>query len=234
MSGENNMAPVSTPLMDAPTLGWGERMLSKKDIEKIDYVGDLGKHASDSDKQLKQRNADESAAHRKQREQGLTFTEPVKNEAGMAPIPKGKFPRQEGPEIDKFSLSYDWRITPAGTAETPAWTVGEGRMYYLNDATEATVASTSVAGEVGSIYMHVTRDPASRAVTAQVVEFYVETPLTGETDQYFELAAVGGDPAIIQKQFTPIRVYEDLFVVNGEFKLGNIAMLSDTLYAPPV
>jgi hypothetical protein len=224
----------SESLLDAPKLGWGESMMSRRREEKVNPVKELGEFAAKSDAQKKQRDTEDRKRWGKQREQGLTFTDPVKNEAGMPPIIKGKFPRNEKEDANIGGIEHEWKITASGTADAPAWTTGEGTMFYLNDGTEATVASTSVEGAAGGIYVHVVRNPATRLVTAQTVEFYAEPPLTTETDQFFRLGRVGGTPAIIQDQFTPIRVYEDLFVVNGEFKLGSIAMLADNLYTPPV
>ncbi len=216
-------------MLDAPKGEWGS-ILSQRKEEKVDPSKDLGEFAAKSDAQKKERDGEERKRWGKQREQGIAFTEPVKTEAGMPPISKGKFARGEETVRQQGGVDCDWRITPA----EGGWTVADGKVYYLNDSTEATVLSTTVLGEgVGSIYLHVTRDPASRAVTAQVVEFSAGVPFTGESDQYFELGRVGGTPSIIQTQFTPIRVYEDLFVINGEFRLGNIAMLADNLYALP-
>jgi len=225
----------SESLLDAPKLGWGERMMSQRKEEKIDPIGDLGKFAADTDAKGKELNAKERNGWRAIMEKGIKFTDPVKVEAGMPPILKGKFPRNENPAdaADAAdSSAHDWKIILGGEENT--WTIAQGNVFYLNDSTTATVESTSVVGEVGSIYLHIERNPATRVVTAQTVGFYVETPLTTETDQFIELGAVGGTPAIIQKQFTPVRVFEDLFVINGEFRLGSIAMLADNLYTLPV
>ena len=174
---------------------------------------------------------------------GIRITDPATVEAKMPPILKGKFPQNEdqggrngtgtGAGVD-----HDWKITSAAVDEATLnrWTVATGKVYYLNDATEALVLSTSIEGGTGSIYLHIVRNPVTRLVTAQTVEFLAAVPFTGESDQYIELGAISvieDLPSLIQKQFTPIRVYEDLFVINGEFKLGNIAMLADNLYAPP-
>lgn len=240
MGDENKMADVQTPgldatrsfQMDAPKLGWGESMMSQRQkdklAEKIDPVGDLGKFAADRDKRSKE--DDKEMRRRDISGKAINFTDPVKNEAGMPPVPKGKFPRQEAQQAAGDGVDHDWKIAVGADANT--WTAG-GTIYYLNDATESTVDSTTVTGAVGSIYLHVKRDPASRARTNETVEFHEVAPLTGEADQYFLLGRVGGTPNIIQDQFTPIRVYEDLFVINGEFRLGSIAMLADNLYALP-
>jgi len=222
----------SESLLDAPKLGWGERMLSQRKEEKVDPIGDLGKFAADTDAKGKELNAKERNGWRAVMEKGIKFTDPVKVEAGMPPILKGKFPNEDQANAVGSSADHDWKITSGEEENT--WTVAQGNVFYLNDSTTATVASTSVEGETGGIYLHIERNPATRLATAQTVEFYVETPLTTETDQFIELGAVGGTPAIIQKQFTPVRVFEDLFVINGEFKLGSIAMLADNLYTPPV
>jgi hypothetical protein len=217
--------------MDASDVKW-ERMMAKRNEPKVDPAKDLGEFTAKSDAQGKEANV----AMRKKGIDGkiIVFTDPVKSEAGMPPILKGQIPKhRDEANADSEVIDYDWKIVASGDARNPAWTVGEGKVYYLNDATEATVLSTSVEGEAGGIYLHITRNPASRAVTAQTVELYVETPFTGESDQYFLLGNVGGSPVIIQRQFTPIRVYEDLFIINGEFKLGSIAMLADNLYTPP-
>ncbi len=224
----------SESLLDSPTREWGS-IMSQRPKDKVDPIGELNKFASEASKRNDQKNAEEKKAWGKQREEGLKFSDPVKSEAGMPPILKGKFPRVEDPaKSGETGVDHDWKIIASGTAEAPTWTVAQGLVYYLNDSTVATVGNTTVEGEQGGVYLHIVRDASSRAATAQTVEFYADAPATTETDQYFLLGNVGGTPSISQKQFTPVRVFEDLFVVNGEFKLGSIAMLADNLYTPPV
>lgn len=238
MAEENSIPPDARPwglgnksesLLDAPKMGWGENMMSKKDREKIDPISDLGKFAAQKDAKSKDREALDRQTHLKQREEGLKFTAPVKSEAGMPPVLKGKFPRVEATEETSNGVDCDWRVTSV----EGGWTVGDGNFHDLNANTSELILSTTVVGEAGLIYFHIERDPASRAITSKGIEFYVEVPISSESDQYIEIAAVGGTPSIIQKQFTPIRVYEDLFVINGEFRFGSIAMLADTLYELP-
>lgn len=220
--------------LDAPRGAWGS-ILSQRNEPRLNPSEDLGKFAKESDAQGKAADV----AMRKKGMDGklIVFTEPVKNEAGMmSPISKGKFPRQEEPATGGSSVDHDWKVTISAAAEDnePAWEVAAGNVHYINESVSAVIPVTSVLGETGTIYLHLTRDPASRSVTLAEVEFYVEAPIATETDQFIELAYVGGAPSIVQKQFTPIRVYEDLFVINGAFKLGGLAFFGDNLYDPPI
>lgn len=197
--------------------------------DRIDPISELGEFAAKSDAQAKEFDAGERRRWGKMREEGIRFTEPVKLEAGMPPVFKGKPTDEGGRQELEAPLLFDWKITPADGG----WTVADGVVYYLNDGTSTTVLSTTVAGETGIIYLHLTRDPSSRAVTAAVVEFQAAAVASTQTDQYIELGTVSTETGVRQTQFTPVRVFEDLFVVNGEFRYGSIAMFGDNVYELP-
>lgn len=161
----------------------------------------------------------------------IDISEPTKTEARLAQgNPKGQLPLKNIRIPDSEILYFDFKVTPAGTDE---WTVAEGDLLFMGQGTNVTVAESTVSGAEGKIYLRVTRDPSSRAASSPTYGIEATVPASTQEFQYFEIAAVGGDPLVNQKQFTPIRIYEDLIVVNGEFKYGNLAILGDNLYDLP-
>ena len=238
---KKGMAPVATPLMDAPDLPRGYSMMNAQDrkklMEQLNPAQDLRDFTTKSQDQSRADSLKRKSVADLLKESAILITGPVENNARppQLPQPRGinRFPNDSVDGSGRFI--HEWKIVSGQVDQQTEfmWNVSGGKIYYLNDATEATVPDTQVEGETGTIYLHVERNPSSRAVTGQTIEFHQETPLTGESDQYFELGRVGGTPRIFQKRFSPIHVFEDLFVINGEFKLGNISMLADSLYGPP-
>lgn len=220
---------ASESQLDAPRGDWGS-ILSQRKIEKIDPVKDIGDFAAKSDAAVKEANLQERKTWGKQREEGLKFTDPVKNEAPpLLPADrKGKL--NKNIEAEEFVSVHDWKITSTENG----WKVAGGFVYYVNENISEIINETTVLGEKGVIYLHITRDPSSRVVTATTVELLEDYTQSTEHDQYFELGTVGGAPLIIQKHYTPIRVFEDLVAVNGELKLVNLAIFGDNFYSLPV
>ena len=159
----------------------------------------------------------------------IDFSQPIKTESTLSQsLPKGKLPKTFAGTTGAADIEHDWKIF-AGT-EADTWIVGEGDVYFVEQGGKITVPATTLSGTSGKIYLKVSRDASSRAGSAPVPELAAEVPASTESSQYFELGEV---PSLNQKQFTPIRVYEDLFVVNGEFMLGNLAIFGDNFYPLP-
>lgn len=217
--------------LDAPRGAWGS-ILSQRNDEKVDPVADLGKFTAKSDTQVKEKNTKEANGWRAIMENGVKFTDPVKNEAGMPPIAKGKFPRQEEPVVGGADIEHEWKIE--ASAEDETWGVGGGTLILNGQGNNVTVLAGEVTGASGVVYLQITRNPSTRVASAPKFGLAETLPTSTETTQYFRLGVVGGTPNIQQKQFQPISVLEDLFVINGAFMLGNLALFGDNLYTPPV
>ena len=92
----------------------------------------------------------------------------------------------------------------------------------------------------GYVILTVIRDVASREVAAVPVISYVEGDVT-QSDYYnqiiplakvtFEEEAITN---ILQLKFEELHVFEDLAVVNGEFRLVDLLMAGRNIYQPPV
>lgn len=91
--------------------------------------------------------------------------------------------------------------------------------------------SNIMPAEDDDIYVKITRDAYSRAVTAAVIDFGPLIPPSDQTNQYVLIARVTAD-GIKQFRFEDIRLTEFLISEAGELKLVSVFDTTNT-YAPP-
>ena len=140
---------------------------------------------------------------------------------------------------------HPWKVT-SSAAQT--WHCRGGEVYGQGDSSPIPVPEKSIAGKTeGSIYLKITRDTASRALTAAAIEFIdgpipAAVPPSTQQYQYRAIADVKyiaptsgavESSFIEQKQFEEIRIYEELVVENGEFKLQGYEVSHRNNYQPP-
>ena len=141
------------------------------------------------------------------------------------------------------SQEHQWQVTTA-TATPTAVSVTGGVFRSQGDFNQADVSSVELEVEAsGYVILTVIRDTDSREVVEVPAISYVEgdVPESDYYNQFIPLAKVtfegeGGEAAItniLQLKFEGLHVFEDLAVVNGEFRLVDLLMASRNIYDPP-
>lgn len=150
-----------------------------------------------------------------------TRSEPIQMFAGGGVGPYHEWKVEYGPETDVNGLRE--------------WLVTGGTVYHRTGSTEVTDNAYNIAA--GYIYLEVVRDETSRAVTGVTLAASATLPTSDYYTQYYPIAYVdqNAEPTkrVKQLQFSEIRVSELMPVVNGEFKLVTLAMMSRNFYDPP-
>ena len=178
---------------------------------------------------------------------------------GSAPLPdygppdqgfydQGQGSKQEDeslPSEDGSSSHHPWKVYLADTdaiswdvVGDPVWTQAEGGSIdtlFFSDAETGGPGLTNVVGDVGYILLKIIRDHESREATEVSLEFANEVPESDYYNQYRVIAYVDSeaDEPILQKQFEEIRIFEDMAVVNGEFRLVGLEMSHRNYYELP-
>jgi len=145
-------------------------------------------------------------------------------------------------EADTIKISADyihqWKATKA-TATSINVLGGVFRSQAgFDQANVADVAGLAVAAS-GYAILTVTRDTASRVVAAAPIISYVsgEPAESDYSTQIIPLAKVtfagGAITNILPLKFEELHVFEDLAVVNGEFRLADILIASRNIYELP-
>ena len=138
---------------------------------------------------------------------------------------------------------HQWQVT---TATPTAVSVTGGVFRSQGDFNQADVFSVGLEVEAsGYVILTVIRDTDSREVVEVPAISYVEGDVP-ESDYYnqiiplakvtFEGEGEGEEAAItniLQLKFEELHVFEDLAVVNGEFRLVDLLMASRNIYEPP-
>jgi len=200
------------------------------EVPTLDPPADLREFAKESES-LRQNASREVEKTIRERKDFITIAPSVEVKSEQIGDKKrGAIPTQAQPQILGSSSNSEWKITSGGEG---VWNIGEGNIYTHGQGADMQVAAGSVSGESGVIYIQITRDPSTRAASEPLHGIAPTLPTSTQTTQYFRLGVVGGTPAILQKRFQPISLLENLFVMNGAFKMGNISMIDEALYDPP-
>lgn len=139
--------------------------------------------------------------------------------------------QSDAPPIDPEGVFHPWKVTPGELDET--WDVVGDKVW--GQGLTITVADTTLTGDPGWILLKVVRDSESREMTSASLQFSATVPESDYTDQYRVIAYINtdADEHIMQYQFEEIRIFEDLTVVNGEFRLAALEMSHRNYYEPP-
>lgn len=136
------------------------------------------------------------------------------------------------------AIRHPWKVAKGGQrddADAPEWTVTGGDVYSQGGV--ITVVDGAVNLKKGWIYLKITRNTSSRAVTAVEIAFTTTTiPESDYSDQYIAIAYVDEDVSDLPLQllFQELKVWEEMTVVNGEFKLIAKYMAHRNTYDPSV
>jgi hypothetical protein len=132
------------------------------------------------------------------------------------------------------TINHPWKTTYEGEVEDVGqWEVIGDDVYIQNTA--IAVATTTVAGDAGFVYLKIERDSATRAGIDATIEFDTTMPTSDEQYQYRAIAAVDktATPPVFQLQFEEIRIFEELIVENGAMKLQAYEMSHRNNYDLP-
>jgi hypothetical protein len=129
-------------------------------------------------------------------------------------------------------ISHPWKITR--TAEN-TWLVKGGNIWGHNGEELIIVDDTIITTPAGLIYLGWERDNSTRQITSAVVFDFDGVEPDYPESQSFPLGYVeeDADPKIIQYQFQEVKIFEQLIITNGEFKLGNFQMIGYMNYNLP-
>jgi len=132
---------------------------------------------------------------------------------------------------------HQWQVT---TATATAVNVTGGVFRSQGDFNQADVFGVGLeVGVSGYVILTVIRDVASREVVAVPTISYVEgdIPQSDYYNQIIPLAKVTFEEEaitnILQLKFEELHVFEDLALVNGEFRLVDLLMAGRNIYQPP-
>lgn len=139
---------------------------------------------------------------------------------------------------------HPWKVTLDTVEEGAAATISvAGGTVNTQETFEDffVEAIEGMTAESGEVTLKISRDSATRALTDAVIELYPtgSFPVSDYNDQYVALAVItmgddGKVASILQTKFEDLGIFEDMAVVNGEFRLVPLAMHGRTYYEPPV
>jgi hypothetical protein len=130
------------------------------------------------------------------------------------------------------TVAHPWKVV-AGT-DPDTWDVTGGFVFTCDQGLNVTVADTTLAGDEGDIVLTIERDYSTREVLGATLQLVPSADIASASYQSRIIASVGGTPNILQRQFEDIRIFEELIVVNGEFKLATYEMSFYENYDLPV
>ena len=140
------------------------------------------------------------------------------------------------------SYFHEWKVTQAndvsGQPVLNTVAVAGGTVRTNGGSVVVDTDPALALSGTNEVFLKITRDSASRAITAAVIQQDTTVPTSTETDQYVPLAKVtlsdtGIATNILQRQFGEISVWEDLALENGEFVLVPLAISGRNTYAVP-
>lgn len=144
----------------------------------------------------------------------------------------------EGGLLPPQAQRHQWQAT-AATATAVNVTGGVFRSQEAFDQADVLDVGLEV-GASGYVILTVIRDIESREVVAVPTISYVEGDVT-QSDYYNQIIPLakvtfeeGAITNILQLKFEELHVFEDLAVVNGEFRLVDLLMAGRNIYQPPV
>jgi hypothetical protein len=140
------------------------------------------------------------------------------------------------------TVNHPWRVirdgetVVEGSPEVVAVYKLTGGKVYGQGATKEVLDQPIIGKkEGGFIYLEITRDPESRALSTVLPKHGTTIPVDTHSTQHRPLAQVfgvgGGAP--LQLQFEEVRVWEMLLVENGEFSMHTFDMNNRNSYTPP-
>lgn len=142
------------------------------------------------------------------------------------------------------ALQHQWRVTanPVAEGESPTLSVVGGTINTQETFEDFFVADEpGLVAASGEVTLKITRDDLTRNITDAVIELYPtgSFPTSDYYEQYVTLAVVtmnedGKVGSILQTKFEDIAIFEDLAVVDGEFRFVPLAMHGRTHYSPPL
>ena len=126
-----------------------------------------------------------------------------------------------------FGTNHPWAVS--FNATTPANIDVQGGTVY-HETGSITVSDSLNLTSNDFVCLKITRDETSREVTAAEIGVYAAGSFTSDKAyQYIPLAGVGAE--IAQLKFEDIYIFEDLVVINGEFKYVSLVMFGPNFYA---
>jgi len=129
---------------------------------------------------------------------------------------------------------HPWKVTAQNSGELASWDVAGGTVYTQGN--QFPVADDNFVGEYGHIVLKIDRNLNDREITSASLSFEPTIPTSSYDSQYRLIATVNSsaDRKITQYQFEEMRIYEELIVENGEFKLQGYEVSHQNNYEPPV
>jgi len=178
-------------------------------------------------------------------------------------LPRVQFPPQKpfdisvemyDPEDEDASTGsepvHEWQVTRNPEPDefgNPQWDMRGGYVYTQGGPLAVNDATFSI--DEGIIYLTIERDADTREMLSVSADEAAVVPDSDYTYQYRPIAriekalvnAIPGDPesalvtehTLVQLQFEEIRIWEDLIVENGSFKLEGLEMSHRNNYDPP-
>jgi len=129
---------------------------------------------------------------------------------------------------------HPWKVTPQNSGELASWDVVGGTVY--TQGTPFPVADDNIVGEYGYIVLKIEREFDSREITTAVLSLETTIPDSTYAYQYRPIASVNSSAVnpVTQYQFEEMRIYEELVLENGEFKLQGYEVSHRNNYYPPI
>ena len=131
---------------------------------------------------------------------------------------------------------HPWKVTVGGIVEgVQQWNYAGGEIY--TQGTMQTVAGGTLSGAGSFVVLSFDRDIDTREIDPDSAEVTLKTtvPDSDYNTQYRVLAKINTPSSleVLQLQFEEIRIYEELVVENGEFKLQGYEVSHRNNYQPP-
>ena len=150
------------------------------------------------------------------------------------------------PAEDSETINHQWKVTASDEAVEEGEIkvdVASGRLFSQGKFNTGVAGDGLVVAELvgeivstGSIVLAIVRDESTREVTSAFIEFVEVRAASTATTQYValaELAVVEGVLYINQLRFDEIEIFEDLAVVQGEFKYVSLVIAGGNYYDLP-
>jgi hypothetical protein len=142
-------------------------------------------------------------------------------------------------------IYHPWKVTyggsevPEGAEEgaepVPKWNYAGGEIY--TQGTMQTVADGTLSGAGPFVVLSFVRDIETREINPYSAEVTLRStvPDSDYYSQYRVLAKINAPSSleVLQLQFEEIRIYEELVIENGEFKLQGYEVSHRNNYQPP-
>ena len=132
-------------------------------------------------------------------------------------------------------IYHPWKVTRSVTADPVSWDIVLDNVYS-NGAIATAAINANVVGDNGYILLKIERDTSTRLITTASIIFDSAVLTSDYYTQYRVIAFVYSESEnpIIQYQFEEIRIYEELVVENGAFRLQGYEISHRNNYELPL